>query len=388
MSETMDLKPEDRVLLFASPAFDASMVEVFHALLNGAALVPAPAATIADADAFLALMRGCGVTVATLPPAYLAALGQPDLGRLRLLLTAGEPPISADLRYYAARLNYINAYGPTEASVCATIWVVPQADWKEAELPIGAPIGNTRLHILDADLEEVPIGVPGEICLSGAGLAECYLDDPEATARAFVEWRGTRLYRTGDRGIWRADGLASYSGRLDQQVKIRGQRVEPAEIEAALMAEPEVAQAVILARGEEADRHLVAWIAPRVGKAQPSVSALRARLAATLPRAMVPRHLVWVPALPRTVNGKIDRAALPEPQPGPEAPDDVPQGPQEATLAEAFARVLGRERVGRHDDFFEFGGDSIRLLQLTIERRPIRAPALRRLRPAYGASRQ
>jgi len=369
MSETMDLKPEDRVLLFASPAFDASMVEVFHALLNGAALVPAPAATIADADAFLALMRGCDVTVATLPPAYLAALGQPDLGRLRLLLTAGEPPISADLRYYAARLNYINAYGPTEASVCATIWVVPQADWKEAELPIGAPIGNTRLHILDADLEEVPIGVPGEICLSGAGLAECYLDDPEATARAFVEWRGTRLYRTGDRGIWRADGLASYSGRLDQQVKIRGQRVEPAEIEAALMAEPEVAQAVILARGEEADRHLVAWIAPRVGKAQPSVSALRARLAATLPRAMVPRHLVWVPALPRTVNGKIDRAALPEPQPGPEAPDDVPQGPQEATLAEAFARVLGRERVGRHDDFFEFGGDSIRLLQLTIELR-------------------
>ena len=371
MTETMALTPEDRVLLFASPAFDASIVEVFHALLNGAALVPAPAATIADSGAFLALMRGCGVTVATLPPAYLAALGQPNFTSLRLLLTAGEPPVAADLRYYAARLHYMNAYGPTEASVCATLWSVPPAGWQDTDLPIGSPLGNTGLHILDADLEEVPIGVPGEICLSGAGLAECYLDDPDATARAFVAWRGIRLYRTGDRGTWRTDGLVSYGGRLDQQVKIRGQRVEPAEVEAALMAEPEVAQAIIMPRGEAASRHLVGWVAPRAGMAQPSAAALRARLAAKLPRAMLPRHLVWVPALPRTVNGKIDRAALPEPQAEPRAEptanDKDPQGPQEAIMATAFARALGRERIGRHDDFFELGGDSIRLLQLTAE---------------------
>lgn len=362
--EVFGIRPEDRVLLFASPAFDASLSEAFMALLAGAALLPATAPTVADANALLPLLRQA--TVATLPPAYLAGLGRPDLGALRVLITAGEPPVPADLRHYATRLRYFNAYGPTESSVCATIWEVPAAGWPDADLPIGTPIGNTAIHVLDARLEPVPIGVPGEICIAGIGLAAGYLGDPAATARAFVTWRGTRLYRTGDRGTWRADGLLSYGGRIDQQIKIRGQRVEPAEVEAALLDQPGIAQAVVLPRGEGAERHLIAWVLPRPGATPPEESALRARLASTLPRAMLPRRIVPVAALPRTVNGKIDRDALPEPiSPADEA--DAPRNAEEAILAEIFARALGLPAIGIHADFFELGGDSIRLLQVTAE---------------------
>ncbi|MDB5370185.1 MAG: putative linear pentadecapeptide gramicidin synthetase LgrB, partial [Roseomonas sp.] len=367
--EAFGIVPGDRVLFFASPSFDASMSEIFMALLAGAALVPVPAATVADASAFLSDIRALGVTVATLPPAYLAALGRPELDGLRVLITAGEAPVAADLRHYARRLHYFNAYGPTETSVCASIWPVPQDGWNEADLPIGRPIGNTTLHVLDAQLDPAPIGVPGEIFIEGAGLALGYVGDAAATQRAFISWRGRRLYRSGDQGSWRADGLLLYGGRLDQQIKIRGQRVEPAEAEAAFLAQPEIAQAVVLPRGDSDGRHLVAWVVAQAGGAAPPDEAgLRARLATLLPRAMLPRHIVWLAALPRTVNGKIDRAALPDPVAiDASAMEDAPRTPDETILAAAFAQALGRPSVGIHADFFEMGGDSIRLLQVTAE---------------------
>jgi amino acid adenylation domain-containing protein/non-ribosomal peptide synthase protein (TIGR01720 family) len=366
--ETFGVAPQDRVVLVASPAFDASLSEVFMGLLAGAAVVPADAATVADAQAFPAFLGRTGVTVATLPPAYLSALGRPDLGGLRVLITAGEAPVAADLRHYARRLRYFNAYGPTETSVCATIWAVPADGPPDADLPIGRPLANTAVHVLDADLQPVPVGVAGEICVAGVGLAHGYLGDPEGAAPRFTDWHGTRLYRTGDRGWWRPDGLLSYGGRIDQQVKIRGQRVEPAEIERVLEALPAVAQALVLARGQgAADRHLLAWLVRRDGVTAPSAADIRARLAETLPSALVPAQVVWLDAFPRTVNGKIDQRALPEPARSEPADDSPPRTADEALLAAVFAQVLGVERVGVHQNFFELGGDSIRLLQVTAE---------------------
>ena len=290
-----------------------------------------------------------------------------------MLVTAGEPPVAADVRHYARSMRTFNAYGPTETSVCATIWEVPQGGPPDADLPIGRPLANTAVHVLDAGLEQVPLGVAGEICIAGAGLALGYLDDDEATDRAFVQWRGERLYRTGDRGTWRPDGFLVYGGRLDQQVKIRGQRIEPAEIERALTALPEVDQALVAPRGEgPADRHLVAWLLRRADATPPaplpSGAAVRARLAEALPPAMVPAHIVWVAAFPRTVNGKIDRRALPEPNRAAAAEEmEGPRSAAEAVLAEVFAQVLGRQRIGVHSHFFELGGDSIKLLQVAAE---------------------
>jgi amino acid adenylation domain-containing protein/non-ribosomal peptide synthase protein (TIGR01720 family) len=366
--ETFGVTPDDRVVLFASPAFDASLSEVFMALLRGAAVVPADADTVADAQAFADYLHRHGVTVATLPPAYLSALGRPDFDTLRVLITAGEPPVAADLRHYASRLRYFNAYGPTETSVCATIWEVLADGLADTEPPIGRPLANTGVHVLDAALRPVPVGAAGEICVAGIGLAFGYLGDPDLTRHSFVDRHGTRLYRTGDRGAWRPDGLLTYSGRIDRQVKIRGQRVEPAGIERALEAQPSVAQALVLARGEDAtDRHLVAWLVRRDGTAPPSSEAIRASLAKTLPAAQVPAHIVWLDAFPRTVNGKIDQSALPMPALAETADHAPPRTGDEALLVEVFARVLGVERVGIHQNFFELGGDSIRLLQVTAE---------------------
>ena len=246
--EQLGIRADDHVVLFASPAFDASMSEVFMALLAGAAVVPANADTVADAPGFPDFLRRHGVTVATLPPAYLAALGRPDLSVLRVLLTAGEPPVASDLAQYAGRLRYFNAYGPTEASVCASMWEAPPG-WREGDgAPIGRPLANTAIHVLDRDLRPVPVGVPGEICLAGRGLALGYLGVEEGGA--FVHRDGERLYRTGDVGLWREDGQLLYLGRLDEQVKIRGQRVEPTEVERALLAMPGIAQALVLPWGE------------------------------------------------------------------------------------------------------------------------------------------
>ncbi|WP_158923914.1 non-ribosomal peptide synthetase [Acidisphaera sp. S103] len=366
--ETFGVGPEDRVVAFASPAFDASLSEVFMALLCGAAVVPADAGTVADARVFPDYLHRYGVTVATLPPAYLSALGRPDLGTLRVLITAGEAPVAADLRHYASRLRYFNAYGPTETSVCATIWEVPADGPADDDLPVGRPLTNTSIHVLDADLQPVPVGVAGEICVAGMGLAFGYLGNPDLTGLSFVDGLGTRLYRTGDRGVWRPDGLLSYGGRIDRQVKIRGQRVEPAGVERALEALPSVAQALVLACGQDAtDRHLVAWLVRRDGIEPPSSEAIRGRLAETLPSAQVPAHIVWLDAFPRTVNGKIDQAALPMPAVADAVDHAPPRTDDEALLAEVFAQVLGVERVGIHQNFFELGGDSIRLLQVTAE---------------------
>ncbi|WP_342235492.1 amino acid adenylation domain-containing protein [Inquilinus sp. OTU3971] len=350
--------PGDAVVQFASCSFDASLSEIFMALLAGARLVLAPEATIRDGARLLALMAAERVTVATLPPSYLRALDGADLGGLRVLITAGEPPDERDARHYARRLRYFNAYGPSEASVCAS-WheVDPEAAYPDG-IPIGRPIANTRMMVLDGAGRAMPVGAVGEICLAGPGLARGYFGRPDLSAERFVELDGRRVYRTGDAGLVQPDGAVVYLGRRDSQVKFHGYRVELGEIESLLRGHPAVAQATAVVRDEP--KRIVAYIVPR-GAVDPV--ALRHDLAAELPPWMVPAAVVPLSELPRTVAGKIDRNALPAPE-RQSAVDEAPMTPAEAAVAEAFAAVLGSGPVGRHGSFAESGGDSLRAIQL------------------------
>ncbi|WP_299818453.1 non-ribosomal peptide synthetase [uncultured Roseibium sp.] len=350
--ETFGIGAEDRVLLFASPAFDASLAEMFTSLTSGAALVPATAERIRDGAEFAGWMTDERISVATLPPAFLAALDQPELPYLRVLITAGEAPLIRDVAHYARRLAYFNAYGPTENAVCSTIQRVETA---VPPIPIGRPIANTQAHILGADLHPVPIGIPGEICVAGAGLAQGYLDPVQTAARFVTGPDGTRLYFTGDRGSWSTDGTILYAGRDDAQVKIRGQRIEPGEVTAILEQHPQVQQALVLLRGEA----LIAYVVGTVQERE-----LRRHAAGELPSAMVPARIVVLDAWPLTSNGKIDRAGLPEPASQSPQEEAAPQPGLEREIAEIWMRVLGTGEIGRQDDIFDAGADSLKIVLL------------------------
>lgn len=241
------LDPSDRVLQFASPSFDASLANLFMALFAGGAVVLPPRPVIESPVRFLEFVATTGTSVATLPPTYLRALDHAALPGLRVLITAGEAAPVADLVYHAGSLRAYNAYGPTEASVCATIHRVTAADATRPRLPIGRPLPNTTLCILDEKGEPVPLGVPGEIHLGGAGLARGYQGDAAQTAARFVTHpaTGERLYRTGDLGCWLEDGSVDFLGRADDQVKIAGHRIELGEVEQALRSAPGVRDAIV-----------------------------------------------------------------------------------------------------------------------------------------------
>jgi len=239
-----------------------------------------------------------------------------------------------------------------------------------ARVTIGRPVAHTRAYVLDGGLRPVPVGVPGELCTGGAGVARGYLDRPETTAASFVPDAlagepGRRMYRTGDRARWLPDGTLEFLGRLDAQVKIRGFRVEPGEVEAALLAHPQVREAAVVVREDApGDRRLVAYSVPAEGAA-PSWAELRAYLAARLPEYMLPTAWVPLEELPLTPSGKLDRRALPAPGGASTGREYVaPRTPTEKLLAGVWAAMLGAERVGLHDNFFELGGHSLLLVQL------------------------
>ncbi|WP_172386773.1 non-ribosomal peptide synthetase [Streptomyces sp. MNP-20] len=361
-------KPESRVLQFSSLSFDSHVSEVWSALLSGARVVIAPLERMMPGDPLVALVAEQGITHIDLPPAGLAVMPEGSLPKGGTLIVGGEASSPALVRRWYRDRRMINSYGPTEATVCASM-SDPIAD--PTIPPIGRPIWNKRVYVLDQGLRLVPPGVVGELYVSGTGLARGYLKRPGLTAERFVAdpfATGERMYRTGDLVRWGADGQLVFLGRADDQVKLRGFRIELGEIEAAIEAEPGIGKAVVrLHQDETGDKRLVAYA---VG-APDRVAALRERLAASLPDYMVPSAFMALDALPLMPNGKVNRKALPEPEFAPTEAGRAPRSPREEILCGLFAEVLGVPGVGIDDSFFALGGHSLLATRLASRIRTV-----------------
>jgi amino acid adenylation domain-containing protein len=383
--ERFALSPGKRTSSTAGVAFDACTWEVWPALCSGATLVLPPASTAGDPAALLDWWEAEDLTTSFLVTALAeAALSRGQAGRhgLRQLLTGGDRlnrlP-DADLPF-----ELVNNYGPTETTVVATSGTLRHDD---AVVHIGRPVANTRIYLLDRHGQPVPQGTPGEIHIGGAQVARGYLNRPDLSRARFlpdpfVTRPEARMYKTGDLGRWLPDGTIEYLGRNDQQVKIRGLRIEPGEIEAQLRSQPSVREAAILAREDvPGERRLVAYVMAMEGRVL-EAQALRDALAQMLPGYMVPAAYVLMDALPLTPNGKLDRRALPPPDDSAFAQRayEAPQGEVEVTLAQVWGELLHVERVGRQDNFFELGGHSLLLTRmLEVARRRGVVMALRQV---------
>jgi amino acid adenylation domain-containing protein len=368
MVERWRIGGADAVLQFAAFTFDVSVLDMYLPLVSGARLVLAPAATLHSPARLAALIRDRRVTFACLPPAVLALLAGQDFPHLRTLVSAGEE-LAPELarRWLRPGLRLVNGYGPTEATVLATCQELDASTVSPP--PIGRPVWpNYRGYVLDAHLNPVPVGVTGELHIGGASVARGYLNRPELTRERFIGdpfVPGERLYKSGDLVRRRRDGAIVFLGRIDHQVKIRGLRIETGEIDTALAAHPAVAQAVTTVITDHAgEKQLAAYLRPEPG-ARPDPAALRAHLARSLPAYMIPAHLITVAEFPLNSSGKVDRAALPVPEPRPVAARHAePATFTETVLVGLYATVLHREQVGATDGFFDAGGNSLQAMRL------------------------
>jgi amino acid adenylation domain-containing protein/non-ribosomal peptide synthase protein (TIGR01720 family) len=366
------IAPGDRIAQASSASFDAATFEVWGALINGASLVIVPRDVMLDPPAFAAFLRTEGITVLFITTALFNQIvaERPDaFASLRVLLVGGEMADPARFREVLAHGRpgtLLHVYGPTETTTFATYFPVEEVPDDAVAMPIGRPIANTRAYVVDRHLELVPIGVAGELVIAGDGVAREYLNRPELSAERFIadRWHaeGGSAYRTGDMVRWRSDGALEILGRFDDQLKIRGFRVEPAEVAAVLSAHSAVSHAIVVPRVDGSEKRLVTYVVPSTNV---SATELRAYLRERLPDYMVPAAIVLLDRLPLTANGKVDRAALPPPDIRPiTEPVAPPRTAAEATLASVWADVLRLESVGIHDNFFELGGDSIRAIQM------------------------
>ncbi len=382
--ELYDLKPEDRVLQFSSIGFDIAIEEIFPALISGAGIVLKTDSFSLQAAEFLQWIGAHQVSVLDLPTAFwhelvhqLEASENIALPKsLRLVILGGEKASTKAYRVWekfaGSRVRLINTYGPTEASVIVTAFEparFPDVSLGDS-LPLGHPVANAQIHLLDENLKPVPVGVAGELHIGGPPLAHGYLNQPEQTARKFIADPfnpnpSARLYKTGDMARVKPDGILEFLGRADFQVKIRGFRVEPGEIEAALHQYHGLAEAVVLSHeNDRGDKSLVAYVVWSPGQQRASSSQLSAFLKQRLPEYMVPAGFVALERLPLTVNGKVDRRALPKPEftpvSGPSSGySALPQDDLQAQLVGIWQSVLGKKPIGIRDNFFEMGGHSL-----------------------------
>ncbi|MHA6765595.1 non-ribosomal peptide synthetase [Streptacidiphilus sp. PAMC 29251] len=370
----------DRVLVHSPHAFDAATYEVWVPLLRGGTAVLAPPVDL-DAALVARAITEQGVRCLWLTVGLFRLLAQEDPGCLRgarEVWTGGEAVPGAVVRRVLEAcpgLTVVDGYGPTETTTFATRRVFRAGDPLPPVLPIGRPLDNTRVYVLDDALQPQPPGIAGELYIAGAGLARGYAGRPAETAARYLADPfgppGARMYRTGDTVRWSDDGELHFVGRADDQVKIRGFRIEPAEIEARLTAHPDVAEAVVSLYQDAGRKRLAAHLVPAAGSVLPSATALRAHLAVELPDYMLPAAFVTVPGLPLTANGKVDRRQLPSPD-WSAAGDSAYRAPRTGTervLAGIWAELLGADRVGVDDNFFMLGGDSILSIQVVSRAR-------------------
>lgn len=371
------IEATDCVAHCSNPAFDASTFEIWAPLLNGAQMSIVPASVVLQSERFADVLKRQGVNVLFQTTALFNQHSRASTkiyAGLRYLMFGGEAADPNTVRVVLGEQPpgcLVNLYGPTESTMLATFHRIGSVPDQATGLPIGKPVSNTHVYILDEYLQPVPIEVAGEIYVGGPGVAIGYLNRPELTSQRFIAdpfggERQARIYRTGDLGRWCADGSIEFMGRDDEQVKIRGFRIELGEIEGQLSRHPHVREAVVVAReSAPGDRSLVAYITKH-GEVEPKVEELRAHLSALLPGYMVPSAFVVLDRLPLTSNGKLDRKALPAPNLSAYARREyeAPLGESELILAEIWQELLGVEPVGRHDGFFELGGHSLLVVQL------------------------
>jgi nonribosomal peptide synthetase DhbF len=366
----LEVTPDARVAQLASPSFDASIMEMLMAFGAGATLV-VPLREVMVGEILAEVLVDLEISHALIPPATLATIPEAEHGfaQLKVLAVGGEACSPELVARWAPGRRMINAYGPTEATICTTMSAPLEAGGR---VPIGRPIANAMVMVLDAKLRPCPVGVPGELYIAGIGLARGYLNRPGLTAERFVAnpygAPGSRMYRTGDVVRWRHDKTLEFVGRADNQVKLRGFRIELGEIESVLAAQPGVAHAIVALREDRpGDKRLIAYLVARDGQVL-DPTALRAAAGKQLPEHMVPAGFVLLATLPLTPNGKLDRAALPTPDPlalAPSRPAREPATPTEAKLCQLYAQVLGRDGVHDADaNFFEIGGHSLLAIQL------------------------
>ncbi len=367
--EIMGVRPSDHALHFASTSFDASMAEIFLPLMAGACLYPVPRELIDIPLNLHKYLTDNAITVATFPPSYLALFNGKPFPSLRVLLTAGEPPVSKDAKHYAKEFEYYNAYGPTEFSVCASMYRISPAD--KAYNSIGRPIANTAAHILDSHGRRVAPGMVGELWLSGKGLALGYYDKPDITAKAFCKPQAlptTLCYRTGDRAAWNAEGNLIILGRSDSQVKIHGHRIELLEITRILEKHNSISQAIVLLIKKQDASTLEAFVVLNSLGAKLEADALKSELLAWvrahLPSFACPNFFHILNSLPIAPTGKVDRKALENKAINKNPQQQLALSGFESTLVKIFSEFLGYEVQNPHQDFFALGGDSFKAMQL------------------------
>ncbi len=367
VAETFELDSGSRVLQFASFAFDASITELLVPLTVGATVVMAEASVLASGLELLDLLDSAQVSVATLPPSLLAALPDTALPHLKTLCSAGEACPGEVVRRWGRGRRFLNGYGPTEATVAVSYAVLEGGLPDDAPaVPLGRPIANVRAYVVDEAGLPVPVGVPGELWVGGAGVARGYLGRPDLTAERFVDdpfLEGGRVFRTGDRVRWRADGQLEFLGRLDNQVKLRGFRIELGEVEAVLADHPSVVDAAAMVREDvPGSQRLVAFVILEPGSSDPT-DELREWARQRMPEYMVPATVVVIDAIPLTLNGKVDRAALPAPDRdvpiGGATPSEVEASPIEAVVRDLWCELLGLPDLSLDEDLFDAGVDSL-----------------------------
>ncbi len=378
MTKRYYIEPGSRVLQFSSLNFDASISDIYAGLATGSTLFVIPQKFTENPQIFVQYLNEHKITHAVLPPILLRSLNKQRLSHLQVLVTAGETPYHEDIAFYSKLIPYINAYGPTECSICVATHRVTDADLDRARIPIGRPIPNLTVRTLDKNLKITPIGVPGELFVSGIGVARGYVNDPEMTAKCFIEHPelgSEQFYRTGDLVRWLPGGLLEYIGRIDKQVKIRGFRIEIGEIENALLKHPEIDKAAVIAtQAAGGHKQLAAFISrsKAVRSIKPSSdylkpTELRRYLLKKLPEYMVPQYFIQLESIPANISGKIDRRKLEEifkTRSFSRKEIDRELTRMEKTLLEIWKQVLGREEIGVNDGFFYIGGDSIKAMQI------------------------